>query len=70
MKAPKAKFIGFAITILALSLVLFRKQIFENPISKAKLRIFQSIMTDSPDTAWQKTQEIVDSTLIRLELKK
>lgn len=50
--------------ILALILVIiFREQVFENDIAKAKMEIFNTLLQDDPEVAKENIKNILDTLM-------
>lgn len=60
-KLNKFQWILIAVIVILLCLFIFREQVFENKIAKAKMDIFNTILQDHPDTAKQNIKMILDT---------
>ena len=59
----KLQWIKIGIIALFLLLFIFRERIFETKIAKAKMKIFETLISDDPEEAKENIKNIVDTLI-------
>lgn len=57
----RRQWIMIGVAILLVVLLIFRKQIWESKLGKAKMGIFETLITDPPEEAKENIKEIIDT---------